>query len=63
MGLIIFLAVIAFISILPILFPVKCPKCNKKCREQFYMPGCIDSFYYECPEHGDIDNLIEKHDK
>ncbi len=40
------------------LFPIKCPKCNEKCKESFYMCGMEDSLYYECPNHGDINNLI-----
>lgn len=45
--------------LLELFFPVKCPKCNKKCNKSFYLSGYMDSLYYECPEHGDI-NCVEK---
>jgi len=51
--------VLSTLSLLPSLFSTKCPKCNKKCKESYYLPGCTDSFYYECDEHGNID-MLEK---
>lgn len=48
---------VVLINIMMKLFPTKCPKCNKKCEESFYIEGINDSFYYKCPNHGDIDNL------
>lgn len=36
---------------------VKCPKCEKECSESYYAPGIVDSMYYECPDHGNINKL------
>ena len=45
---------IILLSFIP---PIKCPKCNQKCKESYYLPGCNDSLFFECPEHGNI-NLL-----
>lgn len=59
--------IFAFIGIIIVIywllfwvFPIKCPKCNKKCIPNYYIPGIEDSFYYECPEHGDINELNQQ---
>lgn len=58
------LIVLACIFMLPLIltwiFPIKCPKCNKKCHESYHLPGYDDSLYYECPEHGNIDEIVKQ---
>lgn len=54
---IIFYLIMLFVIILPIILPTKCPKCDKKCSESYYFSGAVDSMYYACPEHGDINKL------
>jgi hypothetical protein len=55
------LIVIGSLYIIPLLlkavFPTKCPKCFKKCNEDLHFGDAADSFYYSCPEHGNIEKL------
>ena len=54
----IYLIIVVFILVFVLAnVPIKYPKCNKKCNTNYYMPGYLDSMYYECPEHGDINKL------
>ena len=63
-GIIITIIVGCVILTIIALLPVRCPKCNKKCKEEYH--GDIfyaGNLYFKCPEHGDIDQLTKEHDK
>jgi hypothetical protein len=55
--LLIIIGIIFAINLLNLIFPIKCPKCKRKCNERYHYPGCSDSLYYQCSEHGNINNL------
>lgn len=56
-GLSFILGIIFTFILVHVVFPIKCPKCNKKCEKKYYITGLEDSAYYNCEEHGDINNL------
>jgi len=35
-------------------FSIICDNCGERMKEEYYIPGVIDSIYYKCPKCGKI---------